>query len=65
MFHCFSSSCKDTKFVNSLLVNYTKLVKKKNNLNLFVIFWSCGLFEIIKKLQTTPVTLLFLDCFFF
>ena len=58
MFHCFSTSCNDTKSVNSLLVNYTKLVNKKNNLNLFVIFGSCGLFETIKKLQTTPATLL-------
>ena len=49
MFHCFSISCNDTKSVNSLLVNYTKIVNKKNNLNLSVIFRSCGLFETIKS----------------
>ena len=47
MFHCFSTSCNDTKSVNSLLVNYTKLVNKKNNLNLFVIFGSCGFFLLV------------------
>ena len=59
MFHGFSTSYNDTKFVSSLLVNYTKLVHKKNNLNLFVIFGSYGLFETIKKLHTTPATLFF------